>query len=74
MGRQHIYTEAVLLVEQIIAYARRIVQIMIQAQIWHIYSIGVTLQEKNAGHAKFQYGRHFPIWPPWAILKSYVLP
>ena len=37
--------------------------------IWHKYSIGVTLQEKIAGHAKFQYGRHFPRWPPRAILK-----
>ena len=44
----------VYLVEQIIAYVKRIVQIMIQ--LWHKYSIGVTLQEKNAGHAKWQYG------------------
>ena len=40
-------------------------------QIWYKYSIGVTLKEKNAGHEKCQHGRHFPIWPPWAILKSY---
>ena len=38
-------------------------------QIWHKYSIGVTLQEKDAGHAKFQYGRHFQRWPPRAIPK-----
>ena len=77
---------SITLVEQIIAYVRRIVQIMLQAtdlakilymghpsrkQIWQKYSIWVTLQEKNVGHAKFQYGHHFPIWPPWAILKSY---
>ena len=34
---------------------------------------GVTFQEKKAGHAKFQYGRHFPRWPPWSILNPDLL-
>ena len=58
-----------LIVEQIIAYVRGIVQIMIQATDLAQILYRVTLQEKNAGHAKFQYGRHFPRWPPRAIPK-----
>ena len=43
-------------------------------QIWCTYSVWVILHENNAGHAKFQYGRHFSRWPLWAILKSFYLP
>ena len=42
----------------------RIAQIMIQATDLAQILYGVTIKEKNAGHAKFQYGRHFPRWPP----------
>ena len=52
----------------------RIVQIMIQATYFAQILYGVTFEEKNAGHAKFQYGRHFPRWPQWAIVKCYFLP
>ena len=34
--------------------------------------LGSPFKKKTAGHAKFQYGHHFPWWPPRAILKSYV--
>ena len=58
------------IVEQIIAHVRRIVQIMIQAtDLVQILYRGYP-SRKNAGHAKFQYGRHFPM-PPWAIPKSF---
>ena len=57
----------------VIAYVRRIVQIMIQAtDLAQILYRGHP--SKKTGRAKFQYGRHIPIWPPWAILKSYLLP
>ena len=43
-------------------------------QIWCTYSVVVIIQENNAGHAKFQYGRLFSRWLLWAILKSFYLP
>ena len=46
----------------------RIVQIMIQATDLAQILYGGHYSRKNAGHAKFQYGRHFPRWPPWSIL------
>ena len=58
------------LVVQIIAYVRRIVQIMIQAtDLAQVLYRGLS-SRKNAGHAKFQYGHHFPRWPPRAIPNS----
>ena len=61
------------IVEQMIAYVRRIAQIMIQAtDLAQILYRSHPLR-KNAGHAKFQYGRHFPIWPPWALVKYFCI-
>ena len=65
----HKHYSLLYIVEQITAYVRRIVQIMIQATyLAQILYRGLS-SRKNAGHAKFQYGRHFPRWPPRAIPK-----
>ena len=65
------YDMTLLLAEQI---SVRIFQIVIQAtNLVQILYRG-PLPENNVGHAKFQYGRHFSRWPPWAMLKSSFLP